>query len=78
MDTFILYTLCQRVMILDEKIVITFVDYSAAFDTVPHKFLDECLADAGAPVKVQAMFRAVYAAVTAYTTVPAPTPDGKS
>ena len=30
---------------------IMFVDYSAAFDTVSHKFIDRALKDAGAPNK---------------------------
>ena len=62
-------------MSLGEAIAITFIDYSSAFDTVSHKFLDEALARAGAPIKVRAMFRAVYASASAFTTVPAP--DGK-
>ena len=53
----------------------TFIDFSAAFDTVSHKFLDTALSEAKASRKVSAMFRAVYSAATAYTTVPAP--DGK-
>ena len=75
-NTFILHTLCQQVMALGERIALMFVDYSAVFDTVSHKFLDEALADDRAPLKVRAMFRAVYAAATAYTKVPAP--DWKS
>ena len=59
-------------MALGEKIVLTFVDYSAAFNTVSHKFLDDALADAGAPAKVRAMFRAVYSAASAFTTVSVP------
>ena len=39
---------------------VTFIDYSAAFDTVSHKFLDESLAAAGASRKTRAMFRAIY------------------
>ena len=48
--------------------MITFVDYTAAFDTVSHKFLDKALRDAGAPIKVRAMYRAIYQAATAFTT----------
>ena len=75
-NTFILRTMCHQMMMLGEKIALTFVDYSAAFDSVSHKFLDEALAEANAPIKVRAMFRAVYAAASAHTTVPAP--DGKT
>ena len=74
-NSFILRTLCDQVMALGESIAVTFIDYSAAFDTVSHRFLDEALAQAGAPVKVRAMFRAVYSSASAFTTVPAP--DGK-
>ena len=38
------------------------IDYTAAFDTVSHKFLDASLAKAGASRKTHAMFRAIYAA----------------
>ena len=55
--------------------MLTYVDYSAAFDTVSHKFLDKALAEANAPIKVRAMFRAVYSAASAFTTVPKP--EGK-
>ena len=42
-------------MILNEgrQAVITFIDYSAAFDTESQLFLDEALADAGVPSKVR-------------------------
>ena len=42
-------------MILNEgrQAVITFIDYSAAFDTESQLFLDEALADAGIPSKVR-------------------------
>ena len=65
-------------MSLGEQIAFTFIDYSTAFDKVSHEFLDDTLAEARAPVKVRAMFRAVYAAATSYTIVPVPAPDGKS
>ena len=62
-------------MALEEAIAITFIDYSAAFDSVSHRFLEEALVKAGASVKVRAMFRAVYSSASAFTTVPAP--DGE-
>lgn len=46
-----------------------FIDYSAAFDSVSHKFIDATLQKAGASNKLRAMFRAVYKSATAYTTV---------
>ena len=42
----------------------TFIDYSAAFDTISHKFMDETLANAGASRKSRAIFRAIYSAAT--------------
>lgn len=56
----ILRTLYQKVMQCGEAIAVTFIDYSAAFDTVSHKFLDKALEEAGMSNKVRAMFRAVY------------------
>ena len=47
----------------------TFVDYSAAFDTVSHKFIDKALAEAGATQKTRAMFRAIYKSASAKTEV---------
>ena len=46
-NTFILRTLCQQVMALGERLALTFVDYSAAFDTVSHKFLTKPLRCSG-------------------------------
>ena len=57
---------------LGEQIAITFIDFTAAFDSISHKFLDEALREAGASNKVRAMFRAVSVAASAHTTVPAP------
>ena len=53
----------------------TFIDYSAAFDTVSHKFIDTALEDAKASNKSRSLFRAVYKTATAVTKVP--TTDGK-
>ena len=45
-----------------EKLCVTSIDYSAAFDSISHKFLDRSLKNAGASRKTRAMFRAIYAA----------------
>ena len=45
-----------------EDLAVTYIDYSAAFDSVSHKFLDLSLKAAGASRKTRAMFRAIYAA----------------
>ena len=74
-NSLVLRTICDEMIQIGEKIAVMFIDYSAAFDTVSHKFIDRALKDAGAPTKVRAMFRAVYSAATAYAT--APTTDGK-
>ena len=44
--------------------VITFIDYSAAFDTESQIFPDGALADAGVSAKVRLIIQAVYAAAT--------------
>mgnify|MGYP003326603192 CR=1 FL=1 len=52
-----------------EKLYATFIDYSAAFDSVSHKFLDRALKRAGASNKTRSLFRAIYRAASAYTEV---------
>ena len=44
--------------------VITFIDYTAAFDTESQLFLDSALADAGISVKVRRIIQAIFAAAT--------------
>ena len=44
--------------------IVTFIDYTAAFDSISHKFMDATLAKAGASRKSRAIFRAIYAAAT--------------
>jgi hypothetical protein len=72
----ILRTLCDHVLRLGKQIAATFIDYSAAFDSISHKFLDEALAEAGVSNKMRAMSRDVYSAASTFTSVPAP--DGGS
>ena len=57
-------SLCDQVIQRNKKCVVTFIDYSAAFDTISHKFMDETLANAGASRKSRAIFRAIYSAAT--------------
>ena len=47
----------------------TFVDYSAAFDSISHIFLDRALREAGASDKSRSLFRAVYSTASAVTRV---------
>ena len=44
--------------------VISFIDYTAAFDTESQLFLDSTLADAGVSVKVRRIVQAIFAAAT--------------
>ena len=46
----------------NNKCVITYIDFEAAFDSVSHKFLDAALKKANASRKTRAMFRVIYAA----------------
>ena len=48
---------------------VTFIDYSAAFDTVSHKFLEKALHRAGASAKTRALFKAIYSKANARTAV---------
>ena len=40
--------------------IITFIDYSAAFDTESQKFLDEALGAAGVSSKVRRIIQAIF------------------
>ena len=75
-NTLILHTLCLRMIQLGRTVTLTFVYYSASFDTITHKFLDCALKKAGANNKVRVMFRTVYNSVTTY--ISTPDVDGKN
>ena len=53
-------------MVLREgrQYVVTFIDYSAAFDTESQLFLDSALAEAGVNSKVRRIVQAIFAAAT--------------
>ena len=68
-NVLILRTIYDAMLQRGKPLYITFIDYTAAFDSVSHKFLDEALKEAGATNKTRAIFRAVYAAATARTVV---------
>ena len=57
------------------KSVITFIDYSAAFDTETQLFLDSALADAGVSVKVRRIVQAIFAAATGVVRIRQPSGD---
>ena len=44
--------------------VITFIDYTSAFDTVSHAFLDKALSSAGASMKVRRIIQTIYNAAS--------------
>ena len=48
----------------DNRFVVTYIDFKAAFDSVSHKYLDVALAAAGASRKSRAMVRAIYRAAS--------------
>ena len=58
----LLRTLYNYIIKGKKSVVITFIDFKAAFDSVSHKFIDAVLARAGASRKTRAMFRAIYEA----------------
>ena len=47
----------------------TYIDFSTAFDSVSHKFMDRTLAIAGASRESRAIFRAIYSGVAGVTRV---------
>ena len=53
-----------------QQMITTFIDFSAAFDSLSHKFIDRSLCAAGVSAKTRTMFRAIYRSATARTTVP--------
>ena len=60
----LLRLLYDQVIKRDRSCIITYIDYTAAFDSISHKFMDKTLARAGASRKTRAMFRAIYSAAT--------------
>ena len=64
-NVIVLRTIYDDMLARGEELYVTFIDYSAAFDSVSHKFLDEALRDAGASDKTRVMFRAMYKAASA-------------
>ena len=71
-NSMILRTLCQRTLRHGKKLALTFIDYTAAFDSVSHKFVDSTLEKCKVTNKLRAIFRAVYLSASAFTTVKAP------
>ena len=59
-NVMILRTAINKRLKEGKSMILTFIDYSAAFDSVGHKFLDEALGEASAKPKTRAIFRSVY------------------
>ena len=59
-NVFILRTIIDQMLDKGHPLYLTFIDYSAAFDSVSHKFIDQALAAAGATDKTRAIFRAIW------------------
>ena len=60
----LLRLLYDSVIRKNSSCVITYIDYTAAFDSISHKFLDKTLKAAGASRKSRAIFRAIYRVAT--------------
>ena len=59
-NVLILKIIIDEVIKAGKEAVITFIDYTAAFDSVSHRFLDESLAEAGVAPKVRRIISAIY------------------
>ena len=68
-NVLVLRTIYDDMLEMGEKLYVSFIDYSAAFDSVSHKFIDKALKRAGASNKSRALFRAIYNAASATTKV---------
>ena len=64
-NIYVLAKLIDFVIKTDEKMVVTFIDFVAAFDTVSHFFLDEALGKAKVSDKCRAVLRAIYESASA-------------
>lgn len=68
-NTIILRVPCEKMIEFGESLAVVFVDYSAVFNSISHKFIDAALKEAGASAKVRAICRAIYKAASAFTSV---------
>ena len=64
-----LHILSDQVIKNKTSCVVTFIDYTTAFDSISHKFMDKTLAAAGASTKSRAIFWAIYKAAAGKTRV---------
>ena len=63
-NVLLLRLLYDHVIKKNSSCVVTYIDYTAAFDSISHKYMDRTLAAAGATKKSRAIFRAIYKAAT--------------
>ena len=63
-NVLILKIIINEIVKAGQEAVVTFIDYTAAFDSVSHRFLDESLAEAKVPPKVRRMIQAIYSCAT--------------
>ena len=68
-NVLVLRTLFDEVLRRHDNMCVSFIDYSAAFDSLSHKFIDIVLTKTKATNKTRAMYRAIYGSATARTTV---------
>ena len=52
-----------------QHLIVAFVNYSTAFDSVSHKFIDTALSDTGVSVKSRAIFHPIYQTASVTTRV---------
>ena len=63
-NVLILKHLMSEVLRAGEEAVVTFIDYTAAFDSLSHRFLDEALAEANVSPKVRRIIQAIYSSAS--------------
>ena len=68
-NVMVLRTLYNKMLQEGKEMAVTFIDYSVAFDSVSHKFIDMTLEEVGAKPRTRALFRAVYGGAAAMAKV---------
>ena len=62
---YVLVRLIDQVIDAEKTCVVTFIDFSAAFDTISHFFVDQALEELNASPKCRAIFRQIYSKASA-------------
>ena len=71
-NVYVLSQLIDFSLVESRPLIVSFIDYVSAFDTVSHRFLGQALEEAGAEVKIRAVFQAIYESATARVRVRLP------